>query len=95
MKEKDTLNQLFKLRDVMNLIMRKYNVLKETEIKKMTDKPKSYSGPALEFTDIDSGPKIAKREKVAQNLVDWKGDEDIEAIATNFLSFMFTTAKTT
>ena len=28
LKEKDTLNQLFKLRDIMNTLMRKYEVLK-------------------------------------------------------------------
>jgi len=49
LKEKDTLNQLFKLRDIMNTLMRKYDVLKEAEIKKMYDNPKSYHGPAMEF----------------------------------------------
>ena len=51
MKEKETLNLLFKLRDVMNVLYKRYNVVKDAEIKKMNDKPKSYNGPAIEFKD--------------------------------------------
>ena len=38
----------------MNILMKKYDVLKEAEIKKMFDKPKSYNGPAIEFKDVDA-----------------------------------------
>ena len=65
MKEKDTLNLLFKLRDVMNVLYRRYNVAKDAEIKKMSDKPKSYNGPAIEFRDPEQSEKIKKREKRA------------------------------
>jgi hypothetical protein len=95
MKEKATLNDLFKLRDIMNVLMRKYNVLKEAEIKKMFDKPKSYNGPATEFKDPVATAKIDKREKIAQGLVEWKGDEDVENVAENFLGFLFTSAAST
>jgi len=79
----------------MNMLMRKYQVLKEAEIKKMFEKPKSYNGPAIEFKDKEATEKINKRERVAQNLVAWKGDEDVENVAENFLGFLFTTAAST
>ena len=42
---------MLRIKDETNQLMKRYNVLKDAEIKKMFDKPRSYNGPAMEFKD--------------------------------------------
>jgi hypothetical protein len=61
----------------------------------MAKKPKTYDGPGKEFQDEKSSKKIKEREAIASKMVEWKGDEDVEAICKNFIEFLWSGSLTT
>ena len=88
-------NDLFTIRSRMLDIADKYTLTKVEEIKKMTDKPKSYAGPGGEFLDPVESTKIRKRETKAMKEMEWNSEGDIEAICNTFLEYLWTCSTTT
>ena len=83
------------LRDNMLKLYNEYQKVKQDEIDMMIAKPKSYNGPALEFNNPDEAVAIREREMIAQKMLQWNGDEDVEKVSEAFLDFLWSSSKTT
>ena len=61
----------------------------------MTSRPKTYTGPAKEFADPEASKKITEREISASKMLDWQGEEDVEAICNTFIEYLWSGSLTT
>ena len=86
--ERTVLNKLFEFREKIIGLFHLYEQTKESELKKMNEKPKTYNGPAIAFKDTELSKKIREVETKAKKKLAWKGDEDIETLCTMFTIFL-------
>ena len=61
----------------------------------MTARPKTYAGTAKEFADPEASKKITEREISASKMLDWQGEEDVEAICNTFIEYLWSGSLTT
>ena len=61
----------------------------------MTARPKTYTGIAKEFADPEASKKITEREISASKMLDWQGEEDVEAICNTFIEYLWSGSLTT
>lgn len=54
-----------------------------------------YRGHAAEFNDPIEGPKIRKREQIAEKMNQWNGEPEVEMICNAFIKFLWESSKST
>lgn len=78
--EQAVLQDLFKVRDRMMALAKRYDDRKAEEVEKMRKNPRTYSGPARDYADPSKAGAIREHEAVLRGASAWRGDEDVELI---------------
>ena len=71
-------------------IASEYERKKQDEFQKYLLKPKTYTGPALDYTDKEKAKYLLMKEVRMRKIVEWKGEQDIEMLSGMFMDFLTT-----
>lgn len=88
--EQAVLQDLYKLRDKIMSLAKRYDERQAEEIEKMRKAPRSYKGPALDYSDPEKANALRKHTKTIRGMTKWQGEQDIELISQMFMDFLTT-----
>lgn len=88
--EQAVLQDLFKVRDRMMALAKRYDDRKAEEFAKMRANPRTYNGPAKDYSDPNKADALRDHEKQMKAAGGWRGEEDIELICQMFMDFLTT-----
>ena len=88
--EQAVLQDLYKLRDKIMSLAKRYDERQAQEIEKMRKNPKTYKGPANDYSDPEKANALRKHSAQIRGMTSWSGEQDIELICQMFMDFLTT-----